>query len=96
MALDELGAAKVPAGPVLRPSEALAHSQVAATGLVDVMDYPGGFGPAPVVRTPITLSASAKAAPVPAPHVGEHSDAILAELGYDAEAISALREQRII
>jgi crotonobetainyl-CoA:carnitine CoA-transferase CaiB-like acyl-CoA transferase len=95
-ALDELGAAKVPAGPVLRPSEALAHSQVAATGLVDVMDYPGAFRPAPVVRTPITLSASDKATPAAAPQVGEHSDAILAEIGYAAEAISALRAQNII
>lgn len=95
-ALAELGAAKVPAGPVLKPSEALAHPQVAATGLVDAMAYPGAFGAAPVVRTPIGLSASAKAAPVPAPRVGEHSDAILAEIGYDTDAISALRAQRII
>ncbi|UNU42752.1 CoA transferase [Sphingopyxis sp. YF1] len=95
-ALAELGAAKVPAGPVLKPSEALAHPQVAATGLVDAMAYPGAFGAAPVVRTPITLSASAKAAPVPAPRVGEHSDAILSDIGYDADAISALRAERII
>ncbi|MBL8650382.1 MAG: CoA transferase [Sphingopyxis sp.] len=95
-ALAELGAAKVPAGPVLKPSEALAHPQVTATGLVDAMDYPGGFGLAPVVRTPITLSSSAKAAPAAAPRLGEHSDAILSEIGYSADAISALREQRII
>lgn len=95
-ALEELGAAKVPSGPVLRPSEALAHPQVAATRLVEAIDYPGAFGAAPVVRTPITLSATDKAAPAPAPTVGEHSDMILAELGYDAEAISALRAQKII
>nr|WP_260583228.1 CoA transferase [Sphingopyxis sp. PET50] len=92
----ELGEAKVPAGPVLRPSEALAHPQVAATGLVDAMDYPGGFGSAPVVRTPIMLSASAKAKPVAAPRLGADSDAILAEIGYDAAAISALRAENII
>lgn len=95
-ALAELGAARVPAGPVLKPSEALAHPQVAATGLVDVMDYPGAACPAPVIRTPITLSASAKAAPVAAPRIGEHSDAILSDIGYDADAISALRAERII
>ena len=95
-ALTELGAAKVPAGPVLKPSEALAHPQVAATALVDPMDYPGAFGPAPVVRTPITLSASAKMPPIPAPRLGADSDAILTEIGYDAAAISALRAERII
>jgi len=95
-ALAELGAAKVPAGAVLKPSEALAHPQVAATGLVEAMAYPGAFGAAPVVRTPISLSASAKADPAAAPQVGEHSDAILAEIGYDTDAISALRAQSII
>ena len=95
-ALAELGEAKVPAGPVLKPSEALLHPQVAATGLVDPMDYPGGFGPAPVVRTPITLSASAKAHPAPAPRLGADSDAILAEICYAVSAISALRAERII
>lgn len=96
VALAELGAAKVPAGAVLKPSEALAHPQVVATGLVDAMDYPGAFGPAPVVRAPITLSAGAKAAPAAAPQLGEHSEAILAELGYGTEAIRLLREKAIV
>lgn len=95
-AIAELGEARVPAGPVLRPSEALAEPQVAAAGLVEPMDYPGAKGVAPIVRTPITLSASAKAVLSPAPRVGEHSEMILAELGYDPEAISALRRDRII
>lgn len=95
-AIAELGEARVPVGPVLRPSEALAEPQVAAAGLVEPMDYPGAKGVAPIVRTPITLSASAKAVLSPAPRVGEHSEMILAELGYDPEAISALRRDRII
>ena len=95
-ALAELGGGKVPTGPVLKPSEALAQPQVAATGLVDTMDYPGAFGAAPVVRTPITLSASAKAAPVVAPQLGADSNAILAELGYGADEIRLLREQQIV
>ncbi|MBL9070952.1 MAG: CoA transferase [Sphingopyxis sp.] len=95
-ALAELGDGRVPAGAVLRSSEALSHPQVAATGLAEPMDYPSAATPAPVVRAPITLSASAKVPLAPAPQVGEHADAILAELGYDAAAISALRADRII
>ncbi len=95
-ALNELGEGRVPAGAVLKPSEALAHPQVVATGLAEPMDYPAAAKAAPVVRTPITLSDSAKVPLAPAPQVGEHSDAILAELGYKADAISALRAQRII
>lgn len=95
-AIAELAAARVPAAPVLRAGEALAQPQVAAMGLVEPVGYPGAPGTIPVIRAPIHLSASDKVKPARAPQVGEHSDAILAELGYDAEAISALRATRII
>ena len=95
-ALAALTAARVPAAPVLKPGEALAGPQVAAMGLVEPAAYPGTPAPAPVIRAPIRLSANAKSEARRAPQVGEHTDAILAELGYDAAAISALRAQGII
>lgn len=95
-AIAELAAARVPAAPVLRAGEVLAQPQVAAMGLVEPVGYPGAAGSIPVIRAPIHLSASDKVNPARAPQVGEHSDAILAELGYDAEGISALRTARII
>lgn len=95
-AVAELGAARVPAAPVLRPGEALAQPQVAAMEIVEPMDYPGAPAPAPVIRAPIGLSASAKAAAVRAPSVGEHSDTILRELGYRDDAIAAFRADSII
>ena len=95
-AIAELADARVPAAPVLRAGEALAQPQVAAMGLVEPVGYPGAPGSIPVIRAPIHLSASDKVNPARAPQVGEHSDAILSELGYDAEAISALRTARII
>ncbi|MBJ7500102.1 MAG: CoA transferase [Sphingopyxis sp.] len=95
-AIAELAAARVPAAPVLRAGEALAQPQVAAMGLVEPVDYPGADGAIPVIRAPIRLSRSDKVAPDRAPQVGEHSDAILAGIGYNAEAISALRAARII
>jgi crotonobetainyl-CoA:carnitine CoA-transferase CaiB-like acyl-CoA transferase len=95
-AIAELGAARVPAAPVLRAAEALAQPQVAAMGLIEPADYPGTPGGAPVIRAPINLSGSAKVASTRAPQVGEHSDAILAELGYDATEIAALRAANII
>ena len=95
-AIAELAAARVPAAPVLRAGEALAQPQVAAMGLVEPVDYPGAHGAVPVIRAPIRLSGSDKVDPARAPRVGEHSDAILSELGYDAAAISALRAAKII
>ncbi len=95
-AIAELGAARVPAAPVLRPSEALAEPQVAAMGLVEPVVYPGAPVEVPVIRAPIRLSASDKAAVRRAPQLGEHSEAILTELGCDAAAIAALRADNII
>ena len=95
-AIAELGAARVPAAPVLRAAEALAQPQVAAMGLIEPINYPGAPASAPIIRAPITLSESAKAAPTRAPQVGEHSDAILTELGYGPAEIAALRAANII
>lgn len=95
-AIAELAAARVPAAPVLRAGEALAQPQVAAMGLVEPVTYPGTPTDVPMIRAPIRLSDSDKRAPRRAPRVGEHSEAILAELGYSGEAISALRAARII
>lgn len=94
--IGEMGAARVPAAPVLRAGEVLAQPQVAAMGLVEPVDYPGASNAIPVIRAPIRLSGSDKVGPARAPQVGEHSDAILAELGYDAQTISALRGAKII
>jgi crotonobetainyl-CoA:carnitine CoA-transferase CaiB-like acyl-CoA transferase len=95
-AIAELAAGRVPAAPVLRAGEALGQPQVKAMGLVEPVDYPGAAGAVPVIRAPINLSESSKSAAQRAPLVGEHSDAILSELGYDAQAISALRAAKII
>jgi crotonobetainyl-CoA:carnitine CoA-transferase CaiB-like acyl-CoA transferase len=95
-AIADLAAARVPAAPVLRAGEALAQPQVAAMGLVEPVGYPGVAGTIPVIRAPIHLSASEKVDPARAPQVGEHSDAILTELGYDTHAIAALRAANII
>ena len=95
-AIAELAAARVPAAPVLRAGEVLGQPQVAAMGLVEPVGYPGANGPVPVIRAPIRLSGHDKAPPVRAPQVGEHSDAILAGLGYGPEAIAALHAAKII
>jgi crotonobetainyl-CoA:carnitine CoA-transferase CaiB-like acyl-CoA transferase len=95
-AIAALAEARVPAGPVLRAGEVMAHPQVVASGLVAPMAYPGIPRPAPVVPTPIAMSASGRPATRRAPLAGEHSREILAEIGVDDDEIAALAAAGVI
>jgi crotonobetainyl-CoA:carnitine CoA-transferase CaiB-like acyl-CoA transferase len=90
-ALDALAAAKIPAGPVLSPAEVLVHPQVAALGLLQDVDYPGLPSPAPLAGAPVFLSRTPAEIRRRPPQLGEHTEDVLASLGYDAQAISELR-----
>ena len=52
--------------------------------------------PAPVARAALTMTHTQPVAPSRAPTLGEHTDAILGELGYSPTEIAALREQNAI
>jgi crotonobetainyl-CoA:carnitine CoA-transferase CaiB-like acyl-CoA transferase len=95
-ALDILGAALIPAGPVLKPQQALDDPHVRAMNFFQGVDYPGTTGPVPITHVPVGLSATPGAIEHRAPTLGEHTDAILTELGFGAGEIADLREQRII
>jgi crotonobetainyl-CoA:carnitine CoA-transferase CaiB-like acyl-CoA transferase len=95
-ALDILGKAKIPAGPVLRPQEVLDDPQVQAMGFFEPTDYPGLPRPAPLAKAPVWLSETPGGIRHRAPLLGEHTDRILAELGYDDAAIADLRQRRVI
>jgi crotonobetainyl-CoA:carnitine CoA-transferase CaiB-like acyl-CoA transferase len=92
-ALDILGRAMIPAGPVLRPQQVLDDPHVQAMNFLQPLDYPGLPKPAPIARTAVTLSEVIGAGPRRAPTLGEHTDAILAELGYDQAEVAELRAQ---
>lgn len=96
-ALTELERIGVPAGPVYTPQQALEDPQVAAMGfLCSLAHYPGLPRPAPVADLPVRLSATPGAITSRPPLLGEHTDAILAELGYSAAEIARLRADGIV
>ncbi len=95
-ALEILAAAMIPAAPVLKPQETLDDPHVQAMQFLAPVDYPGLPKPAPLALAPVKLSQTPGAIRQRAPTLGEHTDAILAEIGYGAEEISALRQQRVI
>lgn len=72
----------------------LADPHIVATGGAVAVE-PGDMPTFKVPRTP-GISAAVDAALSPAPHLGEHGRAILAELGYDDPAIARLAAEKAV
>jgi alpha-methylacyl-CoA racemase len=49
-----------------------------------------------VAREAARFSGTEEAPPQPAPHLGEHGEAVLRELGYEAARISALKQAGVL
>ncbi len=92
-----LNAAGVPAGPVYTVAQALAQAQIATRGMVaSFANVPGVGREVRVLRTGIKVDGQAPAVDTPPPTLGEHTDLLLAELGYDAREIEALKTQKAV
>ena len=90
-----LDAAGLSCGPINTLEQVFDHPQVQARGMRVEMDHPLS-GTVPLVGSPLKLSASPVSYRRHPPTLGEHTDAILAELGRDAGEIATLREQGVI
>jgi crotonobetainyl-CoA:carnitine CoA-transferase CaiB-like acyl-CoA transferase len=91
----ELTAAGVPCGSVREISEVLADPQLAARNMIAEVQH-ATIGAARVINSPVKLSetpASVRTAP---PTLGQHTTAVLTELGYDQDRISGLRTAGVI
>lgn len=81
--VERCAAAGIPVAPVNGVRDALFGELATARGLRVEAD---GI---PMVASPLRLSASPMAEPVRPPHLGEHTDAICREHGFDAAALRA-------
>ncbi|HEV2687532.1 MAG TPA: CoA transferase [Bryobacteraceae bacterium] len=95
-ALAELESARLPAGPVLQLKEVLDDPQVKARELLRYIDYPGAPTPVPIADTAVRLSATPGAIRHRAPQLGEHTDEVLRELGYNDVDIEALHTSETV
>jgi len=90
-------AAGVPAGPVLNVPDVLAHPQIAHRGLLKT--FPNALGDGrdlTVPKTGFRLATEQPDADTPPPTLGQHSDEILAQAGYDAADIARFKRDGII
>src|SRR3954464_6657205 len=81
--------AGVPCALVNNFQEVFEHPQIVARGVVQEIEHPR-LGTMKVTRNPVLLDHGGPDIARPAPMLGEHSDLILRELGYDQGAIGAL------
>jgi len=95
-ALKEMEAAKIPAGPLYTPQQALDDAHIRQARLLVDTQYPGSPRPVPLAPTPVDLSETPGRFQRHAPTLGEHTDAILAELGYAPAEIGALRSKGVV
>jgi len=85
----------VPAGPINALDRVFADPQIAAREMKVEIDHPT-IGALPMVGAPIKVECVPQKL-APPPLLGEHTDRVLAHLlGYSAEEVARLREERII
>jgi crotonobetainyl-CoA:carnitine CoA-transferase CaiB-like acyl-CoA transferase len=91
-----LEAAGVPCGQINGLDEVFDNPQVRARGMEVALDHPLA-GQVRLVRNPIRMSATPATSGLAPPLLGQHTDAVLAEvLGKSAGEIAALREKKVL
>jgi formyl-CoA transferase len=84
----------IPCGPILSMGEISREPALRATGTIVEVDHPER-GKYLTVGNPIKMSDSPTEV-TRSPLLGEHTDEVLNQLGYSAQAIAQLRDERVI
>jgi len=76
-------------------AQVMEDPQTAARAMIQRVMHPR-LGEIPVVGTPVKFSRMKAGVRTPAPSQGEHTDQVLAEYGYSAAEIAALRAKKVV
>lgn len=93
--LERLEAAGVPCGPVRFAEELFDDPHVVANGLVVDVEHTLA-GPLKMVGPPVQMSRTPLRAQGASPALGQHTDELLHDIGYDAARIADLRQRGIV
>jgi len=88
--LERLAQAQIPAAAIQTVGEALTDPQTLARGLIVEIEHPA-IGVARSIANPVRLSATPPLYRLPPPTLGEHTAAILRELGCSPEEVAGVR-----
>lgn len=91
-----LQANHVAAGRVRKLSEAVKDAHVEARGYFQTIGIPGYDGELSLPLTPFRMQEGDARIDRPPPRMGEHTEEVLEELGYDRAAIDAMRNDDVI
>jgi crotonobetainyl-CoA:carnitine CoA-transferase CaiB-like acyl-CoA transferase len=80
--------------PVLNLTQVAAEPQVSTLG--SIVKVPYGDHEVPVVGSPLHLSETNPTVQTGPPGLGEHTDQVLADLGYDPAQVAQLREKGVV
>ncbi|MBI1773935.1 MAG: CoA transferase [Proteobacteria bacterium] len=93
--IETLDAAGIPCGPINSIDQVFEDPQVRHLGLATPIEHPR-LGTQRLVSTPINMSGVDDRIRRATPEAGEHTAGVLAELGYDPQAIAALRARGVV
>ena len=93
--IDMLAEAGVPCGPINNVGQTFADPQVQQLEMTPTVNHPRR-GSLKVVGQAIKMSRTPSHAHSPTPDAGQHSEDVLAEVGYSAEEIARLKEDGVI
>jgi len=90
-----LNEASIPSGPIYSIDQTFADPQVQHLGMATPVQHPA-LGEIDIVRHAVNMSRTPHRMRRAAPDRGQHTDEVLAELGFDADDIAGLRDKKVI